>query len=90
MVNENYDIITASLEDGVVMGEQGATPLNWKLASGIYLDQADTDAQIRIIVKGAWDITVVPNWTLEGEAQKILKAMRLYIDAEVSSSRKSG
>ena len=90
LVNEDYDIITSSLADGLVMGEQGTTPLNWKLASGIYLDQAETDTEIRIIVKGVWDLlTWVPNWTLEGEAQRILKSMRLYIDTEVSSSRKS-
>jgi len=86
LVSLDYDVTTASLEDGVVIGKQGVTPFNWKLVSGIYINELPSGMQFRIIVKGVWDVTtIVPNSTLESEARKILDAMRLYVDAELEA-----
>jgi len=86
IVSADYGVTTASLEEGVVIGEQGTTAHNWKLVSGIYINELPSSMQFRIIVKGVWDLTtIVPNWTLESEARKIFEAMRLYVDAELEA-----
>lgn len=83
LVHEDYDVTTASLQEGVVLAERGIAKGKWSQVSGIYLNQLATDTQIRIIVKVTVDITTpFPAVYADDESRKLFGAMRLYIDAE--------
>ncbi len=86
LVHEDYDVTTASLQEGVVLAERGIAKGQWPAVAGIYLNQSATETQIRIIVKFAVDITdPFPAFYADNEARKLLDAMGLYIDAEVGA-----
>jgi hypothetical protein len=82
LVHADYDVSTASLEEGVVIGTHGMTLTRLSMVSGIYLQQLETDTQIRIIVKSSVDPLAVPAYPVADEARKLFEAMRLFIEAE--------
>ncbi len=85
LVHEDYDVTTASLQEGVVLAEYGIVK-RWSPVAGIYLNQSATETQIRIIVKFAVDITdPFPAFYVDDQARRLLDAMGLYIDAEVGA-----
>jgi hypothetical protein len=85
LVHADYEVTTASLEEGVVIGKHGMTLTRLSMVSGIYLQQLETDTQIRIIVKSSVDPLAVPAYPVADEARKLFEAMRLFIEAEVGA-----
>jgi hypothetical protein len=86
LVHADYEVTTASLEEGVVIGTHGMTLTRLSMVSGIYLNQLATDMQIRIIVKSTVDLTApIPAYPVADEARKLFEAMRLFIEAEVGA-----
>jgi hypothetical protein len=87
LLHEQYDVVTSSLEDGVVIGKHPMTLTRYELVSGIYFNQLEADTQVRIIVKGQFDITYpAPAWWTEDAANEIFKDMRLYLNTEAGSN----
>jgi hypothetical protein len=85
LLHADYDVLTASLVEGVVIGKHGMTLTRLSMVSGIYLQQLETDTQIRIIVKSSVDPLAVPAYPVADEARKLFEAMRLFIEAEVGA-----
>ncbi len=80
-----YELKTDSSEKRAAIGKHGITFRGWQRVVGIYLDPQPGDIEVRIMLKSATDPTSVPDWTLEAEANKLLDAMQLYLDAEAAS-----
>ena len=86
LLHADYEVTTASLEEGVIIGKHGMTLTRLSMVSGIYLNQLATDTQIRIIVKSSVDPTApIPAYPVADEARELFEAMRLFIEAEVGA-----
>jgi hypothetical protein len=87
LVHQNYNVVVIDIDNGAVIGKRGAS----SLVAGIYVSDAEVDAQARIIVKSAviFDPTLygvpVPVHRVDVEARKLLEAMELYIGAAIGA-----
>lgn len=90
LVHRNFNVVVIDIDNGAVIGKRGATTL----VAGIYVDDAETDAQIRIIVKSAviFDPTLygvpIPAHNSGAEAEELLQAMELFIADESNRSQR--
>jgi hypothetical protein len=86
LAHTDYEVTTANLEEGVVIGKHGMTATRLSMVSGIYLNQLATDTQIRIIVKSSVDPAApIPAYPVADEARTLVEAMRLFIEAETGT-----
>ncbi len=71
LAHRNYAIQKADLREGVVVGKHLPDFWHGESVAGIYFYQSAADVHLRIIING-----------LPVEAERIIKSMRLYIDAD--------
>jgi hypothetical protein len=85
LLHADYEITTASPEEGAVVGKHGMTLTRLSMVAGIYLQQSETDTQIRIIVKSSVDLTAVPAYPVADEARELFQDMSRFIEAEIGA-----
>jgi len=85
MLNAGYEVSIADIQKGAVIGKNRTTWLHYERVAGIYLNQMETDVQVRIIIKTIYVPPAVPDTTMSLAAQDFLQSMRLFIDSELRS-----